>query len=138
MATALTRLVLTKRLGQWSGTKAPSEITSTTSPDDDHVADLVGYVDQAWVDIQVSQGTRWRWMRKQSADVKSLTASTRIFTMANLDATAREVIPFKAHDVTPLRYILLKHPTTDTIHRVDPNNAGHSAPRSCCRCRYSS
>lgn len=118
MATALTRLALAKRLGQWSGVLAPSAITSTTSTNSDLEADLVAYIDQSWVDIQISQGTRWRWMRKQSVDTKSLTASTRVFTMANLDATARAVMPFIAHDISPMRYILLKHPTTDTIHRV--------------------
>ena len=118
MATALTRLALTKRLGQWSGTKAPSEITSTTSPDDDHVRDLVSYIDQAWIDIQISQNSRWDWMQNQSVDVKALTASNRIFTMASLDATARTIIPFTVHDTYPLRYVLLKHPTTAAIRKI--------------------
>jgi len=40
-------------------------------------------------------------------------------TMATIDATARTVVPFKAHDVVPQRYILLKHPTSEAVRRVE-------------------
>ena len=114
---SLTRLVLTQRLGSWSGTKPQSEITSTTSPDTDHVADLVNYVDQAWLDIQMRQNNRWLWMRERLEDTVALSASTRTLAMASIDATCRTVIPFLAGDTDPLRYVLLKHPTTAAVHR---------------------
>ncbi len=120
MSASITRLNLTKRLGQWSGNRKPSEITSTTSPDTSHVATLVAFVDQAWLDIQLSQLNRWDWMyNRLDDDSVALTISNRLLTMAAIDATARVVVPFKAHDVVPLRYILLKHPTTDAVHRVE-------------------
>lgn len=114
---ALTRLVLTQRLGRWSGTKAPSEITSTTSPDDDHVADLVAFVDQAWEDIQTAQGDRWLWMRERSIDTVALSASTATLALSAIDSTCRAVIPFYAADTYPERYVLLKHPTSEAIHK---------------------
>jgi len=119
MAAALTRLDLAKRLGRWSGTKAPSMITDTETPDNDHVGDLVAFVDQAWLDIQLSQNNRWDWMRNRlDDDSVALTVSNRILAMATIDATARSVVPFIAHDIRPMRYVLLKHPTSDAIHKV--------------------
>ena len=120
MATALTRLELTKRLGRWSGQVLPSKITSTETPPTDHISDLVAFIDQAWLDIQLAQNNKWRWMSNRlDDDSVALTISNRILTMADIDATARTVVPFKAHDVTPLRYVLLKHPTTESIHRCE-------------------
>jgi len=120
MAASISRLNLTKKLGQWTGTILPSKVTDTVTPDTDHVADLVAFIDQAWVDIQLAQNNRWDWMRnRQDDDTVVLTASTRTLTMATIDATCRTVVPFIAHDITPLRYILLKHPTTDSVHRVE-------------------
>lgn len=117
MSTALTRLVLTKKLGQWSGQLLPSKITDTVTPDDDQVADMVEYIDQAWLDIQLSQ-SNWAWMINRSVDAVALSADNRVLTMATIDATARAVVPFIDRDFSPERYLLLKHPTTATVHRA--------------------
>lgn len=119
MSSALSRLELTQALGRWSGTELPSDITSTTSPDTDHVGDLVAMVDQAWQDIQLERHTRWMWMRDRSVNTVALTASTRTLAMSAIGSTCWTVIPFIAHDTRPLRHILLKHPTTDAIHRCE-------------------
>ena len=118
MATAITRLNLVKRLARWSGTVLPSEVTSTTTPDTDHIADLVAFVDQAWIDIQTSQN-RWAWMRHRlDDDSVPLVALTRTLTMAAIAATARAVVPFLSRGGDPLRYVMLKHPTSLAIHKV--------------------
>ena len=117
--TALTRLTLTQRLGRWSGTKDPSEITSTTAIDTLHVGNLVAFVDQAWLDIQLAQNSRWQWMRRQLLDTKALTASTKTLAMSVISATCRTIVPFINHDMSPQRYILLTHPVTDTVHKVE-------------------
>jgi len=120
MSAAITRLNLVKKLASWSGNMLPTEITSTTAPDTNRVQNLVNFVDQAWIDIQLAQNTRWNWMReRQDDDTVVLTASNRILTMATIDATCRTIVPFIAHDISPLRYILLKHPTTDAVHKVE-------------------
>jgi hypothetical protein len=115
------RLALTKALGRWSGTVHPDEIDSTTAPtiEAGYVKDLVAYVDQAWLDIQLSKGSRWLWMRHRIDYTKALTASVRTLAMSAIDATCERVIPFLIHDTYPVLYILLKHPTNDTIHRCN-------------------
>jgi hypothetical protein len=120
MATALTRLDLVQRLARWSGTELPSEITSTTSPATDHIGDLVAFVDQAWLDIQLHRNNDWSWMRHRlSDDSVALTASNRLLTMATIDATCRRIVPLYVHDVRPLRYVLLKDPSTSALHRAE-------------------
>ena len=116
---ALTRLELTKRLGQWSGTLAKSKITDTVTPDTDQVADLVAFVDQAWLDIQMSQNTRWRWMRNRLEDTAALTASTRTLALSVIDSTARAIAPFTQFGTYPCRYILLTHPTTAAVSKCE-------------------
>jgi hypothetical protein len=120
MSTSITRLNLTKKLAQWSGKLSPAKVTSTVTPDTAQVADLVEWVSQAWIDIQISQNNRWNWMRKSlDDDSVALTIGTRTLAMATIDATARTVLPFIAHDIVPLRYILLKNPTTESVHRCE-------------------
>ena len=122
MASSITRLNLTKRLARWSGVVMPSKVTSTTSPDTDKIGDLVAFVDQAWLDIQLLENNRWNWMRERSFDDEALTADTRTLAMSVFTAegtTYRTVVPFIAHDVVPLRYIHLTHPTTSSVHRCE-------------------
>jgi len=117
MAAALTRLALAKRLARWSGDTSPDDVTSTETPPTEFVGDLVAYIDQAWLDIQLTQHTRWLWMTNQSLDTVALTPGTATLALSAIDATARTVVPFLDHDTHPLRYILLKHPTTAAIAR---------------------
>jgi len=119
MATALTRLVLTQRLGRWSGQIDPSEITTTVGTLALHVGNLVAFIDQAWVDIQLSQHMRWLWMRARSVNTVALTPGTNTLALSAISATTNRVLPFLAQDTNPLRYILLTHPTTAAISKVE-------------------
>lgn len=119
MATTRSRLQLTKDLGRWSGVESPADIETTVGDIVESIEDLVAYVDQAWLDIQNSQGHRWRWMRHRSLDTIVLTPSTATLAMSAIDATCRQVLPLIRHDTYSKRYILLKHPTTGAVSECE-------------------
>lgn len=114
---ALTRLQLTRKLGRWSGTVLPSDITDTVAPATDFIGDMVEFIDQAWIDIQLFKQSRWLWMRHQLDYTVALVASTRTLAMSAIDSTCKRLIPFIEPDTYPDFYVLLKHPTTDAIHK---------------------
>jgi len=113
---ALTRLQLVKALGRWAGQIEPEEITTTVAQTG-HIGNLVEYISQAWLDIQLAQHTRWLWMRNRSVNTVALTPSTRTLAASAIHADCRVVKPFLLRDISPDRYILLKHPTSSAIAR---------------------
>lgn len=115
MATAKTRLQLVQALGLWSGQKDPAEITATTGTLEEHTANLVAFVDQAWLDIQNSQHKRWLWMRRRTVNTVALTPTNRLLEMADVAEDCHTLLPFIIRDEAgPIRYITLRDPVDTT------------------------
>ena len=115
MATALTRLALAKHLAGWSGTMLPADVTDTETPVTEQEDNIVRFIDQSWLDIQLAHHLSWGWMLNQSTDTVALTPSTRTLAMSAFGVTANTIRPFIAHDTEPLRYIALTHPTDGSV-----------------------